>query len=108
MAGDERAAPTLDVVTFFRDGHRFGVEARLVRGQSVPSGSGETLLRIGDRLVAVTPPVELRRFAAASIHPPPPLVAARCRPPVPRGLAFDEAGLVLLVDGDHGFDEALA
>ena len=113
-------APTptaLDVVVFAAGGHRFGIEALYVRAQragtdgpSAPSlpglpglaaGQDCVLLQIGDRLVAVTPPVELCRLDAATIHPLPPLLAARCRLRALRAVAVDAAGVILLLDGDR-------
>jgi hypothetical protein len=107
------------VVTFGAGGCRFGIEAGWIRGQSrTGTGTGEagtgeailglaepaeppprTLLRIGERLMAVTPPVELCRLEAAAIHPLPPLLAARTRLAPLCALALDAAGLILLIDG---------
>ena len=109
-------ADALDVVTFGAGGHRFGVEAALVAArvaegagavaaeaalglpEAAGAADGRALLRLGEHLLAVTPPVELLRLAASSIHPLPPLVAGRTRLPALRALAFDRAGVILLVD----------
>jgi len=99
VALDDRLS--LDVVTFAAGGHRYGIEASRVSAQRPAAGDGRPLLQIGDRLIAVTPPVELRRFEAAAIHPLPPLVAARCRLAALLALALDGEGAILLLDGDR-------
>jgi len=114
---------TLEVVTFMADGHRFAVEARLVRTQtpaknSAASTAAEQLLGLpgaetqndgtrrtlvmkypaGEFSVTVSAPVELLELKINAIHPLPPLIAARTTLTGLRGLATGTEGVMMLVD----------
>lgn len=119
------ASDTLNMVSFMAGGRRYAVEAAQVRAQS-PVGTTapatqttvEQLLELpgcdtqnpaqrrillikhaaGDFAVTVSTPVELRSLKITAIHPPPPLIKARCKPPGIRGLAMGEDGVTVLID----------
>ncbi len=120
-----RPAPAeilLDLVLFGARGGRFGVEARqvlacrTVEGDEAPlrvevllglaeapsSPRARQVLRVGSPSsgleVSVEGPVEFRSLAAASVHPLPPLLAARTRLHGLRALAVTEAGMLPLVE----------
>ncbi len=113
---------TLDVVLFNAGGWRAGFEARLVRSSrpapldadaeaietrlglapsavTLPRQSLELKQAQGTRELLVGTPVELASLSAASIHPLPPLLAARCKLPGLRALALeqDAQAVILLV-----------
>ena len=116
------AETRLELVLFGAGGFRFGVEARqvlaaraaerdeaplrverlLALGEEPSSARGRVVLRVGSGSsgldVAVEGPVELLGVAAASVHPLPPLLAARTRLQGLRALAFVEGQLLPLVD----------
>ncbi len=113
----------LDLVIFRAAGHRVGLEAVQVLALVATAGENHarpiedilnlpcppadnpvrTFLVLRDgaarRLVAVAPPVELCRVAVSSVHPVPPLIAARTRLAALRALALDATGVILLLGG---------
>ncbi|CAK0755531.1 hypothetical protein WCLP8_2640011 [uncultured Gammaproteobacteria bacterium] len=126
-AAETRPSLSVTVVTFLAGGYRFGVEARHVHSQEtqvantyadicaaetvlgLPTQPGfieelrqqrRPVLRIGGIALAISPPVELRCYTTEMIHPLPPLLIANCRVLGLIALAFDELGLVLLINGE--------
>lgn len=113
---------TLDVVTFRVGTVRCAVEARRISASRPLSGTEQpaptplaAILKLadcdptarqalhvkhpeGERPYAVTPPVQLEALPIESIHPLPPLLAARTTIPGLRALILDAQGITLLVD----------
>ncbi|WP_306603451.1 hypothetical protein [Azonexus sp.] len=125
---ETESCDTLDVVVFSAGGWRLGFEARCVRGAR-PAGQSATNEQEGhiaallglppdnspptaaqwldikqiaaeDRKILVAGPVELQALPVASIHPLPPLLAARTRLNGLRALVLQEDidKIVLLFD----------
>jgi len=108
----------LDIVLFAAGATPLACEARRVRaaqeltGADLPAveallglpptaGSRQTLIVRGadaDWPLSVRGPVTLRSLPAADIHPLPELIAARCRLPGLRALAFVDGQLTPIVD----------
>lgn len=118
--GQQQDSVTLELVLFRVNQYRFGVESSQVLGSGgLPDhtvSSFESILCLADdttnsrrqsitvkgskqeHKLSVAVPLELCVLPAASIHPLPAVVSARCKLPGLRALATTAEGLILLID----------
>lgn len=108
-------ADTLDIVSFSAGGYRFAAEAQQVDamlqdapetmvdvdvllGLPLADAAHRRCLRVGERIVRVSEPLELLSVPVDRFHPLPEFVALRIQIKGARALALDGQGAMLLLD----------
>ena len=108
-------AKTLAIVSFAAGAYRFAVEAQQVEalldespkamvavedllGLPLVEAAQRRCLRVGDALIGVSEPVELRSLPIDQLYPLPELVARRIGIDGVRALALEENSALLLLD----------